>query len=111
MTGIKPRLLHVVGCHYHWEAISGIIESNKDKDKNSPFHYVGFAILKPEPENQFDPNAVAVLVEKRRVGYIRKEYAPEVKRAIGESYRLACELLWDRQPNNVGLYNCLLFDS
>jgi len=111
MTGIKPRLLHVVGCHYHCQAISGIIDSHKGEDKNSPFHYVGIATLKPELENQFDPNAVAVLVEGQRVGYIRKEYALEVKRAIGESYRLACELLWDRQPSDVGLYNCLLFDS
>lgn len=111
MTGLNPRLLHVVGCHYHCEAISAIIEAHKAEGKNSPFHYMGTATLKPEPTNEFDPNAVAVTVEGQRVGYIRKEYAPELKRAIGDGYQLACELLWDRQPSNVGLYNCLLFET
>jgi hypothetical protein len=110
MTRLKPRLLHVVGCHYYGQAIASIIEAHKSQSGNSPFHYVGTATLQPEPENPADPNAVAVKVEGQLVGYIRKEFAQELKRAIGERYELACELIWDREPSSLGLYNCLLFD-
>ena len=111
MTRLNPRLLHVVGCHYYGEAIARIIEAHKAEKGNSPFHYIGIATIKPEPENPADPNAVAVKVEGQLVGYIRKEYAQEVKSAIGEQYELACELIWDREPSNVGLYNCFLFSA
>lgn len=34
------------------------------------------ARLQPEPENPHDPNAVAVIVKKKKVGYLSKEDAP-----------------------------------
>lgn len=34
------------------------------------------ATLCPEPENPHDPNAVAVFVKKKKVGYLRRDDAP-----------------------------------
>lgn len=42
-----------------------------------------FAILQPEPDNAYDPNAVAVYVDDMQVGYMEKQvaadYAPVAK--------------------------------
>lgn len=51
------------------------------------------AVLVREPTNAFDPNAVAVWIDGKHVGYLRKEdNGPIAKRidADGKSWREAC---------------------
>jgi hypothetical protein len=62
--------------------------------------YDGIAKLQPEADNQFDPNAVAVIVAGERVGYISKTKAPRVKRLIGNGIELQCTIFWNGNPND-----------
>src|SRR5689334_1612382 len=40
-----------------------------------PIRHPVIAVLVPEPENPYDPNAIAVQIEARLVGYLSREYA------------------------------------
>lgn len=42
------------------------------------------ATLQPEPDNPYDPDAVAVVVGGKKVGYVPKEYSHDVKSGLGE---------------------------
>lgn len=42
------------------------------------------AALEPEPDNQYDPNAIRVLAEGVHIGYIKKESAAHVKKLLEE---------------------------
>lgn len=43
------------------------------------------ALLVPEPKNEHDPNAVAVLVEGLHVGYLAREHAAKLSRSLRQS--------------------------
>ncbi len=49
-------------------------------------------ILKPEPDNKYDPNAVAVClgITEEQIGYIPKDKAPSVKKLIEECVVVGC---------------------
>lgn len=40
------------------------------------------AALVPEPDNQYDPNAIMVIIDGQQVGYIPKDDAPEIGRRL-----------------------------
>lgn len=72
-------------------------------DKNC----IGFAqeldidgILEPEPNNPHDPNAVILRIHGYNIGYIAQEKAVEVKSQIGTGAKVACKLLWNRDPQS-----------
>jgi hypothetical protein len=59
-----------------------------------------FAELRPEPTNAFDKNAIEVLVEGKRVGYIAKNHARKVKTYLREGLRLECTIFWNGDPDD-----------
>jgi hypothetical protein len=66
----RVRVVHVAGVSYRADALS---DESFDPGRRLS--------LVPEPENQHDPNAVAIWNEKRtlQVGYVPREVAPEVR--------------------------------
>ena len=69
------------------------------------------ARLVPEPDNAADPNAVAVIVHGRRVGYIAAEAAPRVGAEIGDDeVVLKCIIRWNGEVDN-GIYRVKLFPT
>lgn len=76
----KPRKkyeLRVVGMFYQ-DAAMEIYEEGKD-DENM---FYDFCTLTPEPENEHDPNAVAVYVYRQKIGYIQKDQCDLAKTII-----------------------------
>lgn len=59
-----------------------------------------FAELRPEPTNEFDPHAIAVIVDGMRVGYIAKNHARKVKTYIKDVMRLECTIFWNGDPED-----------
>lgn len=55
-----------------------IFEEDKD-DENTFFN---FCTLTPEPDNEHDPNAVAVYVYQQKIGYVRRDQCDLAKSII-----------------------------
>ena len=62
--------------------------------------YRGLAQLVPEPENPHDSNAIAVIVNERRVGYIARTKAPRLRRLIGDGTTVSCTVFWNGDPDD-----------
>lgn len=45
--------------------------------------YPNSVVLQPEPTNQYDPNAVKVIVDGQHVGYIKKGSAAHIRKQLG----------------------------
>lgn len=111
MSELPAEYLQVVGCHHYWEDVLRIIQSAKNRKGCTPFKYSGTAFLEPEPDNPVDTNAVRVVVEGTRVGYIAKEYAPLLKTQLtSENSTVPCELLWNGDKGPNGLFGCTLYN-
>jgi hypothetical protein len=69
------------------------------------------AQIQHEPTNPKDQNAVAVLVENLRVGYISAEKSPTVLKMLdGQAAILECTLFWNGDPEpDFSLYAVQLF--
>ena len=104
---IPDALLVVNGARHHAENIQGIIKANA----KGSLRYDCVATLRSEPQNEHDPNAIAVMVSDLRVGYISAQTAQKVKEIIGETPRsLNCTLLWNGNPDvDYSLYTVQLF--
>ena len=63
--------------------------------------------LVPEPDNEYDPNAVGVWDEARmvQVGYVPRELAPEVADWLRRSEGVNCLSMWEhiKDDSRVGL--------
>lgn len=66
--------LDSVGESHHAQAILDVLGG-------APTLY-GVAVLMPEPDNAHDPNAIAVYVNARRVGYLSRQSVASSRRAI-----------------------------
>ena len=74
------------------------------------------AELVPEPGNRFDPEAVAVEIDDRPVGYLRHEDAIWLRPLIDDSLDMhglaTCEAVirggWDRGRDEVGWFGVTL---
>ncbi|MGP3725908.1 HIRAN domain-containing protein [Cereibacter sphaeroides] len=62
----------IVGERFYQDALAAIAGP---KTEDGVEHYCE-AVLEHEPRNPYDPNAVAVLIAKRKVGHLPKEFAP-----------------------------------
>jgi hypothetical protein len=84
-------------------------------------HYAGVrmatvATLVPEPENATDPDAVAVVVAGRRVGYLPRAEASRRREGISATIRLRGEATcaativggWEREHGDVGYFGVRL---
>lgn len=66
--------LDSVGESHHTKAILDVL------GEFPVFH--GVAVLIPEPENSFDPNAIAVYVNAQRVGYLSRQSASSSRKSV-----------------------------
>ena len=79
------------------------------------------AVLVPEPDNQYDPNALMVIIDRQQVGYIPKDDAPEIGRRLdgkpiavaarvgaeaapGSAIGVRIELLWEDSHSYIDKY-------
>lgn len=53
------KAVKVKGCSFHKESFEGL-DSGKTYE----------ALLKSEPQNEYDPNAIAVYINQKQVGYL-----------------------------------------
>lgn len=69
------------------------------------------AVIQPDDDNNFDPNAVEVLVDGLLVGYISGEKAPQMRNVLrGEPAELDCTLFWNGDPErDYSFYAVQLF--
>lgn len=72
------------------------------------------AVLHPEPENPHDPNAVVVLIRKKKVGYIPRKDAPAflsfLKKVGADSAACDAKIVggWDDGDGNEGHFGVKL---
>ena len=86
----------VVGESYRRDNLTALIRTHKAFDTGQIF---SMAVLEMEPTNEFDPNAVKVVVEGTQVGYIPKFDSPAVTEMIKKSgkkvYEVPVRIGWD----------------
>lgn len=104
---IPQEFLIVNGARHHAENIELLIQ----RLGNGNLIIDCTAQIQHEPENPKDKNAVAVLVENLRVGYISAEKSPEVVKMLGgQAAVLECTLFWNGDPEpDFSLYAVQLF--
>jgi len=78
-------------------AVRGIIFENRQEiiaelSENTPLE------LSPEPSNPYDPNAVAILFEGKKIGYVPREYAGYVSKLLkrGEKLYIVVIKIWEK---------------
>ena len=88
----------VVGESSHQAALEYIAGGRTRESASHPC----FALLIPEPDNPYDPQAVYVSVDGYKVGHLTRDWAPKFKAALAASgyAQAACNALivggWDR---------------
>ncbi len=113
---IPQNLLVVRGARHHAEDIRSLLMREVPRPTADPeatlidqslptvtetcLKWDCFAELRPEPTNEFDPHAIAVIVDGRRVGYIAKNHARKVKTYIKDVIRLECTIFWNGDPED-----------
>jgi hypothetical protein len=94
----------VVGASRYQEELEQIVGGRTEEGAE---HYCG-AILIPEPENQYDPNAVVIKISGSTVAYLRRAVAEQFKLLLSQRGYLAagCGAVivggWDRGPRDRG---------
>jgi len=104
--------VHVVGESHYQRALERIAGRRTDESKK----LATTAVLRPEPTNRFDPNAVAIYIQERLVGYLSREDAVEFKPILtqltlrGEVGTCDAVIVggWDRGSRGKGSYGVKL---
>lgn len=104
--------IDVVGESNYQEALSKVVGGRKPKGVN---HTVT-AELKLEDENPHDSNAVAVLIDRARVGYLSRSDARLFRAEAGDQLESARRILcrgrvrggWNRGPRDRGHFGVTL---
>jgi len=106
-TFSKMETHRIAGTSFHEKEIPELMIENGDYDMTAAeLIDAGFedervykysetyctAALEPEPDNQYDPNAIRVLAEGVHIGYIKKGSAAHVKKLLEED-RIASMLI------------------
>jgi hypothetical protein len=72
------------------------------------------AVLVPEPDNPHDPNAVYILIDRRKVGYLPRDHAAAFKQALVVDGYVMCACYacivggWDRGGDDRGHFGVRL---
>ena len=69
----------VAGLSHYWENYRGVVDPEGDLTVS----------LVPEPDNEYDPNAIRVLLNGVHVGYVPKDKTAEVKSILPDAHELA----------------------
>lgn len=78
--------VEVVGESYYHDAFMAIL-GGYNRDGHD---FETRAVLKPEPQNPHDRNAVAVHIAGRKVGHLSRESAAEFRRLLPNVQKAAC---------------------
>jgi hypothetical protein len=105
--------VEVVGESHHQDEL---LELSGGRRRYGGVDVEAVAELLPEPANRFDPSAVAVVVDERVVGYIRREDLEWLRRFIDDSLdlhgRATCRARicggWDRGHGDLGWFGVTL---
>ncbi len=103
------RLVNVAGESHYQEALRALTGN----DGSEPVRQEVEAVLTPEPENRYDPNAVKILIAGRHVGYLPREdaaaYRPMLERLTERGRRGACEAMVSARGGTPGASNIGVF--
>lgn len=102
----------VVGESHYQDALTAIVGGKRSESVRIPTH----AILVPEPDNPYDPNAVAVYIDGRKVGHLPRPaaqaFAPVGQRLAEQRQVGACSAIitggWDRGDGDTGHFGVTL---
>ncbi len=110
VSGDGNFVFEVVG-ESHYQAELERIVGGRTED--STYHKC-IAILTPEPDNPFDPQAVCVNVNGCKVAYLSRDWAPKFNVALASNgyAQAACSAVivggWDRGGNDRGHFGIKL---
>ena len=81
----------MVGEAHHQDILEVLASGRRDVSA----HVALAALLLPQPDNRYDPDAVAVFMRGHEVGHLARNVAPEFLRALraGGYDRAACEAM------------------
>jgi hypothetical protein len=107
--GIEVR---VVGESHYQDALTAIVGGKRPDGVNVET----YAMLVLEPDNPYDPNAVAVLVAGHKVGYLARPaalaYGPVGRQLAGQQQIGTCKAAivggWDRGDEDMGHFGVKL---
>lgn len=100
----QPHQLVVAGERHHSDNIQWLVAQHAGR-----LELHCNALLKWEQENPHDPDAIAVLVDHRRVGYIAQANSARLRQLIGTAgINLDCVIHWNGETVN-GIYDVKLF--
>jgi hypothetical protein len=100
----------VVGEEHHQDILEALAGGRRENSA----HVAVPALLLPQPDNPYDPDAVAVFMRGHEVGHLARNVAPEFLRALqaGGYGRAACEAMivggWDRGAADHGNFGVRL---
>jgi HIRAN domain len=101
---VKPP--SIVGETHHQEALGRVFSMTKGASGTK----TRAATLVPEPGNQYDANAVAVVVRGERIGYLKRNVAAEYSPALQRMGKpLECRVRLERQGPESGQGAILAF--
>ena len=102
-----PEELVVTGERHHGANIERILQANAE----GRLEYRCTARLLRERDNESDPNAVAVMVDDVRVGYIARTHSSSVASELeNRGNELKCIIRWNGEHSN-GIYRVKLFPT
>jgi hypothetical protein len=100
----------VVGESHYQAELERIVGWRTEEGGNYPC----VAIVSPEPENEYDPQAVCVRVNDLKVAYLSRDWAPKLNAALALSgyTQATCNAVigggWDRGGNDRGHFGIKL---
>jgi hypothetical protein len=102
----------VVGESHYQDALTAIVGGKRPESVRIPTQ----ATLVPEPDNPYDPNAVAVYIDGRKVGHLPRlaaqAFAPVGRRLAEQQQVGACSATitggWDRGDGDTGHFGVIL---
>jgi hypothetical protein len=109
-SGNGEYRFEVVGESHYQAALERIVGGRTEEGANHPC----VAIIKPEPDNQYDPQAVWVRVNDLKVACLSRNWAPKLNaaRALSGYTQATCNAVigggWDRGGNDRGHFGIKL---
>ena len=110
LVGDNEFAFNVVGTSFHQTALEELCGK---RTAHGVHHYCA-ALLTPQPDNPYDPHAVAVTIHGIEVGHLERDAAPEFLAALrrGGFAAAASEALivggWDRGGHDWGYFGVRL---
>ena len=103
------RLINVAGESHYQDALRALTATDGSEPVRGDFE----AVLVPESDNRFDPNAVRVEISGRQIGYLPRAeaaaYRPMLERLAARGRRGSCEAVVSGRGGSSGTSNIGVF--